>query len=42
MVRLKDIAHEAGVSVRGRTVTEAEVDVEDFEDYLVDWPGETV
>ena len=32
--------HEAGVSVRGRTVAEKGLTVHDFEDYLVDWPGE--
>lgn len=32
--------HEAGISVRGRTVREEDVAVEDFEDYLVDWPVE--
>jgi hypothetical protein len=35
-----ETVHEAGVSVRGRTVSEAGIEVEDFEDYLVDWPGE--
>jgi uncharacterized protein len=30
--------HQAGISARGRTVSEEEVDVDDFEDYLVDWP----
>ena len=34
--------HEAGVSVRGSTVSENDVDVEEFENYLVDWPGEDV
>ena len=28
--------HEAGISVRGRTVSERDVD--DFENYLVEWP----
>ena len=32
--------HRAGISVRGKTVSETEVSVEDFEDHLVDWPGE--
>lgn len=32
--------HEAGISVRGRTVPEEEIAVEDYEDYLVDWPAE--
>lgn len=35
-----ETVHEAGVSVRGRTVSEAGIEVEDFEDYLVEWPGE--
>jgi uncharacterized cysteine cluster protein YcgN (CxxCxxCC family) len=34
--------HESGASVRGSTVSELDVDVEEFEDYLVDWPGEDV
>ncbi|MDI7861275.1 YcgN family cysteine cluster protein [Rhizobiaceae bacterium n13] len=33
-----DTVHQAGISARGRTISEDEVDVEDFEDYLVDWP----
>jgi len=35
-----ETVHEAGVSVRGRTLSETDVAVEDFEDYLVEWPGE--
>lgn len=31
--------HEAGVSVRGRTVSEEEVPVEEFEDFVAEWPG---
>ncbi|MCR9139042.1 MAG: YcgN family cysteine cluster protein [Alphaproteobacteria bacterium] len=34
--------HEAGVSVRGRTVPEAGLEAEDFEDYIVEWPFESV
>jgi len=30
--------HQAGISVRGRTVPEDGIDIEDYEDYLVDWP----
>ncbi|MGG2476271.1 YcgN family cysteine cluster protein [Rhizobium sp. BR5] len=30
--------HQAGISARGRTVSELDVDVDDFEDYVVDWP----
>lgn len=37
-----DTVHEAGVSVRGRTVPEDGLDVEDYEDFLVDWPAEGV
>jgi uncharacterized cysteine cluster protein YcgN (CxxCxxCC family) len=33
-----ETVHAAGISARGRTISEAEVDVEDFEDYVVDWP----
>ena len=35
-----ETVHAAGISVRGRTVREQDVAVEDFEDYLVDWPME--
>ncbi len=34
----RDTVHEAGVSVRGRTISEDGLDVDDFENYLVDWP----
>lgn len=30
--------HLAGMSVRGRTISETEVDEENLEDYLLDWP----
>jgi uncharacterized cysteine cluster protein YcgN (CxxCxxCC family) len=30
--------HAAGISARGRTIDETEVKVDDFEDYVVDWP----
>jgi uncharacterized cysteine cluster protein YcgN (CxxCxxCC family) len=30
--------HQAGISAKGRTVSEDTVDLDDFEDYLVDWP----
>lgn len=33
-----DTVHQAGISAKDRTVSELEVDVDDFEDYLVDWP----
>lgn len=32
--------HEAGISVRGRVVPEADLTPEDFEDYVVTWPQE--
>ncbi|WP_099865126.1 YcgN family cysteine cluster protein [Pararhizobium haloflavum] len=38
----RETVHEAGVSVRARTVAEEGIEVEDFEDYLVDWPFEDV
>lgn len=39
-----ETVHLAGISARGRTVSEDGLDVEDYEDYLVTWPlevGET-
>ncbi len=33
-----ETVHAAGISARGRTISETEVDVDDFEDYVVDWP----
>ena len=35
-----ETVHAAGISVRGRTVAEDDVDIEDYEDYLVTWPLE--
>lgn len=32
--------HRAGISVRGRVVSELEVSVDDLEDRIVDWPDE--
>jgi uncharacterized cysteine cluster protein YcgN (CxxCxxCC family) len=32
--------HAAGISVRGKTQSEVDVVVEDYEDYVVAWPGE--
>ena len=32
--------HEAGISVSGRTVSEADIPVEEHEDFVVTWPGE--
>ncbi|TCM55681.1 hypothetical protein C8J36_10345 [Rhizobium sp. PP-F2F-G48] len=33
-----DTVHAAGISARGRTISEDDVDIDDFEDYLADWP----
>lgn len=35
-----ETVHAAGISVRGRTVPEEGIAIEDYEDYLVDWPME--
>ena len=35
-----DTVHQAGISVRGRTVTEEGMEADDFEEHLADWPGE--
>ena len=35
-----DTVHEAGISVRGRTICEDGLSVEDYEDHLVTWPQE--
>src|SRR5690606_12490534 len=35
-----ETVHLAGISVRGRTVSEAGMALEDYENHLVDWPGE--
>jgi len=32
--------HQAGMSVRERVISEIEVDEENLEDYLLDWPDE--
>jgi uncharacterized cysteine cluster protein YcgN (CxxCxxCC family) len=34
-----ETVHAAGVSVRGRVVSETDVPVERFEEHLADWPG---
>ena len=36
----RETVHEAGISVQGQTISEELVDVDDFEDYIVEWPGE--
>ncbi|MBB4004195.1 YcgN family cysteine cluster protein [Aurantimonas endophytica] len=35
-----DTVHQAGISARGRTISELGKDVEDYEDHIVEWPGE--
>jgi uncharacterized cysteine cluster protein YcgN (CxxCxxCC family) len=35
-----ETVHAAGISVRGKTQNEGDVVVEDYEDYVVSWPGE--
>ena len=35
-----ETVHLAGISARHRTRSEDDIAVEDFEDYIVDWPGE--
>ncbi|HOV03428.1 MAG TPA: YcgN family cysteine cluster protein [Kaistiaceae bacterium] len=35
-----ETVHRAGISVRGRVVREDEVDIDDLEDHVVDWPEE--
>lgn len=35
-----DSVHMAGISVRGMTVSEEGIDVEDYENYAVGWPAE--
>ncbi|MCF1505636.1 YcgN family cysteine cluster protein [Afifella sp. H1R] len=36
----RETVHEAGISTRGRTVSERDVPIEDWEDFLVEWPVE--
>ena len=35
-----ETVHDAGISVMGRVVSEDHVAVEDYEDFIVSWPGE--
>ncbi|MBC8129054.1 MAG: YcgN family cysteine cluster protein [Rhizobiaceae bacterium] len=35
-----ETVHAAGVSVRGRTISEDGMDTDDLEDHLAEWPGE--
>ncbi len=37
-----ETVHQAGVSVRDRTVPEAGMEPEDYEDHIVEWPFEAV
>ncbi|MEM6461269.1 MAG: YcgN family cysteine cluster protein [Pseudomonadota bacterium] len=37
-----DTVHYAGVSTRGRTVPEAELELEDYENHIVEWPFQKV
>ncbi len=34
-----ETVHQAGISVRGQTISEDDVTVEEYEDHLVDWPN---
>ncbi|WP_316858048.1 YcgN family cysteine cluster protein [uncultured Cohaesibacter sp.] len=36
-----DTVHQAGISVRGRVISEEGMTVEDYENHLVHWPGKT-
>ena len=36
----RETVHQAGISVRGHTVSEIGVSDAELEDYVVDWPGE--
>lgn len=36
----RDTVHAAGISVRGRVVSEIGVELDDYEDHLASWPGE--
>ncbi|OLP57980.1 hypothetical protein BJF93_14230 [Xaviernesmea oryzae] len=33
-----ETVHQAGISARGRTLLEDDIDIDDFEDHVVDWP----
>ncbi|WP_180897675.1 YcgN family cysteine cluster protein [Martelella soudanensis] len=34
----RETVHQAGISARDRTISEMKVAVEDYEDYLIEWP----
>lgn len=38
----RESVHRAGISVRGRTVSEVGMEPEDLEEFVVNWPGEGV
>lgn len=38
----KSAMHKAGMSVRGKVISDAEVDLDYFEDYIVRWPLDSV
>ncbi|WP_417684681.1 YcgN family cysteine cluster protein [Roseibium sp.] len=35
-----DTVHQAGISVKDRTVSEVGIEIEDYENHVVTWPGE--
>ena len=35
-----DTVHQAGISAQGRTISELGQELEEYEDHIVDWPGE--
>ncbi|WP_082652547.1 YcgN family cysteine cluster protein [Aureimonas sp. AU12] len=35
-----DTVHQAGISARGRTISEEGFELEDYEDHLASWPGD--
>ncbi len=37
-----ETVHEAGISVRGRVIEEGEMDAEDLEHHIVEWPREII
>ena len=36
----RETVHQAGISARGRTISDEGVEPEEYEDHLVAWPGE--
>ena len=37
----RETVHQAGISAKGRTISDEGLEPEDYEDHLVAWPGET-